>query len=308
MIYWIGFRLTNRRAAALAGFLWLVFPPAVVMATWITAENLFTVAFIASMAVLIAGVHRRAPWLVFAAGIVLGLATMFRGTCLFLPLFLFPFWLCADVPRRVQKALGLMAGLACVVLPWMMRNRIVLHDPIPVSTGFGSAFLQGSDADFFTIEGKTANYPAAFAQADEDGIHMPPEDARESVKDNYQLRVGLDQYRLRLKTRPASFVPLAVRKALRLWYGTESGRRKQELILAVMSLLVVPLGLCRVLSWRKAFRVETLLLGGTILYFILVHWVSLPEYRYVHPIMPILILGMADGIVRLTCGRRSVAP
>jgi hypothetical protein len=38
------------------------------------------------------------------------------------------------------------------------------------------------------------------------------------------------------------------------------------------------------------------MIGGTILYFILLHWISLPEYRYVHPIMPLLVLAAAEAI------------
>jgi 4-amino-4-deoxy-L-arabinose transferase-like glycosyltransferase len=294
ILYWMGCRLTNPRAAALAGVIWLVFPPTLVIATWITAENLFTLLLIASLAVLMVSLSRWKAWEAGWAGIIMGVATLFRGTTIFLPIFLLPLWLRLRRERGIEKGLALLAGLAIVVFPWMMRNRIVLHDSIPVATGFGSAFLQGSDPSFFTISGKDANYPEAFAQAAADGIPQPGADDRESIKDRYLLKVGIDQYRLRLRERPLSFVTLGIEKARRLWYGTETGRLPQEFLLGVMSLCIVPLGLWRIFAWRKTHRMIAAMLGGVILYFLLLHWVSLPEYRYVHPIMPLLVLGAAE--------------
>ncbi len=301
LLFSIGCRVCNPRAAALAGVIWLVFPPAVLISTWITAENLFTLLLIASIAILLASVSRSGPWRTFGSGLMLGVATLFRGTTILLPVFLFPLWLWRRVSHGWLKGLALVAGLAIVIFPWMLRNRVALHDPIPVATGFGSAFLQGSDSKFFTISGKDENYPEAFAQAAEDGLPKPPDTALESVKDRWQFKVGLDQYRLRLRQRPASFVVLAIQKALRVWYGTESGKLWQEFIQAVISLCVVPLGLWRIFAWRKSNPMAAAFIGGTILYFFLLHWVTLPEYRYVHPVTPLLVLGMAEAVESFSC-------
>jgi 4-amino-4-deoxy-L-arabinose transferase-like glycosyltransferase len=296
LIYSIGLGISNPRAAALAGLIWLVFPPAIIISTWITAENLFTLLLIASLAMLLAALSRYHPWLAFGAGLMLGVATLFRGTTLFLPLFLFPVWIWRQVPRGFEKGFAFLLGLALVIAPWMLRNRVVLHDPIPVATGFGSAFLQGSDTKFFTIAGKEDNYPAAFSLAADDGIPKPSPTARESLQDGYLLHVGLNQYHHRLRERPLSFVALAVEKALRLWYGSESGNFREQFVLGIVSLCVVPLGLWKVYQWRKTSSTAAAMIGGTILYFILLHWISLPEYRYVHPIMPLLVLAAAEAI------------
>jgi 4-amino-4-deoxy-L-arabinose transferase-like glycosyltransferase len=296
LVYSIGRRVSNPRAAALGGLIWLVFPPAIIISTWITAENLFTLLLMASIAILIASLSRYGAWMMLGSGLMLGAATLFRGTTIFMPVFLFPVWLWRKVPRGFEKGLGLVLGLAIVIAPWMLRNRIVLHDSIPVATGFGSAFLQGSDPKFFTIDGKDANYPDAFAQAADDGIPKPATDSRESVQDKYLLHVGIDQYRHRLRERPLSFAVLGVQKALRVWYGTETGRFRQQFMLGLVSLCVVPLGLWRVFLWMKSSPAAGALIAGTLVYFFLLHWISLPEYRYVHPIMPLLVLAAAEGI------------
>jgi 4-amino-4-deoxy-L-arabinose transferase-like glycosyltransferase len=308
LLYGLGVQLSTPAAGALAGAIWLFYPPAVLVSTWITAESLFTLGLLSSLAMLLAALRRSTAGLALAAGVMLGIATMFRGTCLLLPVFLFPLflfprWFGAAIPRMTWHGVCFMVGLTCVVLPWRLRNEAVLHDPITVSTGTGGVFLQGSDRRFFTIEGKRMNYPAAYAQAAADGVAAPPPEALESSHDDYMLRVGLDQYRRRLHDRPASFISLAVIKAIRLWYGTETGGWKAQLLLAAMSALIVPLSIWRLIRLWTVHPMAAAVLGGTVSYFVLLHWITLPEYRYVHPVMPLLVLGAADGALRLARGR-----
>jgi hypothetical protein len=174
----------------------------------------------------------------------------------------------------------------------MIRNVVVLSDPIPVSVGIGSVFLQGSDDRTFTIAGKATHYPAIFREAAENGV-VKPEDPRESGIDRWLFRVGMYNWRKRLRTNPASIPPLIARKAVRLWYATESGALRQQMVLGVCSLLVVPAALLQLWAWRASqvgfFRMTLVVLC----YFAVLHIVTLPLFRYIIPVYPILMVPAA---------------
>jgi len=240
--------------------------------------------------------NRRGVGLAFGAGLVLGAATLVRGTCLWLPPFLLPLWLSRTVNRGLLKGAAFWAGLLCFVLPWMLRNQWVLGDPIMVSWGTGQIVLQGSDERVFTIEGGLEYFPGMFNAADRAGVERPPAGGRSSEYDRWLMRVGLHNYKERLRERPWSFFPLAVHKFARLWYGTESGGMKQQAFLALCSVAVVPLGLWQLWRWRTSQSQLFWLLGLLVLYFILLHWMTLPQFRYMLPIYPLLLLGMCQWV------------
>jgi hypothetical protein len=296
-LYCAGWYLAIPRAGFWAGVAWLLYPPALALSTWVTAETFFTLLLTWAVVIFIRALPRRGALLMFCGGGLLGAATLFRGTSLLLPTAILPLLLCRGVPDSFRKVIALLMGMGCFILPWTARNYVVLHDPIGASVGIGSVFLQGSDPAYFTIQGKMENYAAAYANTARRGYLKPPEDALESLKDKYAMRVGLEHYRSRLERHPASYIPFGVHKALRMWYGTESGGRKQQMILAILSIFIVPAGLFQIVKWRSQRHTVTLLFGSIVTYFFLLHWITLPEYRYIYPIMPLVLLAATDAVV-----------
>jgi 4-amino-4-deoxy-L-arabinose transferase-like glycosyltransferase len=294
------YRLARSRltpaAGVLAGLTWLLFPPALVFSTWVTAESLFTALLVLSVCLLIGALERQAPAGALAAGLTLGVATLFRGTCIWLPVFFLPLWLLRGWSRHLLLGLAFTGGLAAVVGPWAVRNRVVLGDSILVSVGAGSAFLQGSDEHVFTIAGKRAHYPAMIAAAKRAGVTRPAGE-HESAIDNFMLRVGLHNYAVRWREHPWTFVPFGLHKLVRMWYGTESGDLLPEAGLALMAVLVVPLGLWQIWRWRVGRPLLAWVFGLVVLYFIGLHEAVLPQYRYLHPIYPLLILGASQAVL-----------
>ena len=294
------YRLARRHltpaAGVLAGLAWLLFPPALVFSTWVTAESLFTALLVLSVCLLVDALERQAPAGALGAGLTLGLATLFRGTCIWLPIFFLPLWLSRGWSRRLLLGLAFTAGVAAVVGPWAVRNRVVLGDPILVSVGAGSAFLQGSDESVFTISGKQARYASMIAAARRDGVTRPAGD-HESAIDNFMLRVGVHTYAVRWRERPWTFIPFGFHKLVRMWYGTESGDLLPEAGLASMAVLVVPLGLWQIWRWHAGRPLLAWVCGLVVLYFIGLHEAVLPQYRYLHPIYPLLILGASQAVL-----------
>lgn len=286
LIYGLARRFCSPQAAVAAGLFWQLYPPAFILSTWITAETLFTTLFTLSIALLVHGIAQgRRSWIP-AAGIVLGLATLTRATPLFLPLLL----LALPWAGKLRFRAAFAAAAYATIVPWTIRNVIVLQDPIVVSVGFGSVLLQGSDGRFFSGEGKRTWYKHIYAEAAQAGIRRPPTD-RESAIDRWMGRVGLYVYEKRLKERPLSFVPFMAGKLLRLWYGTETRGWLREAFLGLCSLLVVPLGLWQWYSWRLRARDASLIVLGCAGYFVLLHWITLPQIRYMLPLYPLLMVG-----------------
>jgi hypothetical protein len=299
----VGCRFANWKAGLLAGMGWSLFPPAVVISTWITAEPLFTLLLTAAVALTAVHLGRHGWLWPTAAGALLGAATLVRATTILLPAFLAPFWLFAPGERRVSRPIGFLVAFIAMVGPWSLRNLAVLDDPIPVSVGFGSVFLQGSDERLFTIAGKQTHYPRLYEARRRTGAPIPAPGARESLHDRLMFEMGLANYRERWRDRPESFPVFAIRKVARMWYGTESGAIKAQLLLGACSVVVVPIAVLGLWRLRRAPFARVFLV--TIGYFVLLTAVTLPQFRYVEPIFPLLILLVATWMgERLASGRR----
>ena len=284
MIWWIGKTLVHPNVGILAGALWVVYPPELLLSTWITAEVLFTAAFVSGLAIYVAAVEENAADHAFVAGFATAIATLFRATTILLPLLL-----AADAVRHraYRTAVWLLAGFVVVLMPWFVRNAVVLHDRIPVAVGFGSVFLQGADESTFTIAGKRDTYPRLYQEAARDGV-LKPADDRESAIDGWMLKVGAWEYRRRLATRPWSFGPFAAKKFLRLWYATESGGIRVEAMLALCSVpIVVP---AFIQLWKiRGSRIAVVVILPTF-YLVVLHMVTLPLNRYMLPAYALLMV------------------
>jgi 4-amino-4-deoxy-L-arabinose transferase-like glycosyltransferase len=273
----------------LAGIIWLLFPPAIVLSTWITAETLFAALLVPSIVILVRSLSSAsAARLSFAAGLGLGIATLVRGTTQFLPFALFIIAAVPAVSRRVSKCALCLAGTCLVVLPWTARNVHVLGEPIIVQTGFGAVFLQGSRSEYFTIDGKWKGYELLKREGAVEGIAQPT-DAKATSRDRWNLDLGLRNYRVRLRQEPLSLIPFVIHKFTRLWYGVETGTILRQIALGICSLMVVPLAVLQIWRWRRHQPELSLVLALVLVYFIGIHMIGYPEFRYMMPIFPLLI-------------------
>ena len=309
----IGRRQTSVEAGWVAGTAWLLFPPAAVISTWIASETVFTCLLVSSMALFMRALSARPPvGLAIIAGVILGVATLVRGAPQLFPVFLLGvfiitgfFWFQTTVRQWVKTGLCLLLGMSVVVLPWTARNLRVLGEPVIVQTGMGTVFLMGSRSEYFTINGLGQSYATLKQQAAADGLAKPT-DGKQTSDDKWQFRLGLREYRLRLSTEPWSLPMLLLHKAIRCWYGSETGDISTQLILGLCSLATVPAGLFQLWRWRKTHRVISLLWGSLILYFFLLAMVNLPMFRYALPLYPFLIFAASHWYTEVVQHRRSL--
>lgn len=307
-LLFLGMRLNSFPAGWLAGACWLLFPPALVISTWITAETLFTTLFVLSMVIWIAGLVSGAGlrWS-FIAGCILGAATLVRGTTQLLPVFLFLLFFAQPVSKYPAKCGLLFLGTCLAVVPWAVRNLRVLGEPIIVQTGFGAVFQQGSRSAYFTIPGKTRLYPVLIREAAQDGLPRPS-DGKATSLDHWHLHLALLNYRERWLRRPFSFAPFLIHKFARLWYGAETGTFYKQLILGICSLAVIPMGIFQIWVWRRTDRrVLSLTLSLVTAYFVILHVIAYPEFRYVFPLFPLFLFAASHQYINILGHRSSPA-
>jgi 4-amino-4-deoxy-L-arabinose transferase-like glycosyltransferase len=299
LLLFLGNRETSLEAGWLAGALWLVFPPAVVISTWVTTETLFTALLVLSIVLLIRSLsHQEGVGLSFAAGLTLGVATLVRGTTQLLPVFFFALSCFQGIPKRLLKCTLFLVGMCLLVLPWTVRNLYRLGEPIVVQTGFGLVFLMGSRSEYFTIGGYHRNYPIFYRQAAEEGL-VQPTDGKATSEDRWFFNLGLREYRIRLEQEPLSVIPFAIHKFARLWYGMEEGIYYKQFILGICSLLTVPIGIFQIWLWRRDHFCLSIILGLLCLYCIILYWISLPLFRYMIPLYPFLIFSASHQYLKL---------
>lgn len=316
-IFFIMREILNARVGLLSGSIYTIYPYAIYASTYIGSEAFFT--FFLSVFVwffTLSIKYQKLPFWVFA-GFALGVTTMTRGTTQFLPLFM-GLLLLRSKEGRLLRDLGnyllFCFCFALVISPWTIRNYVVLHEFVPVATG-ASVFLQGSAERFLTIEGKKKEWPQWFDQIKTKGIIRPHPGASPVQWDRFQWRAGFESYRYQIENDPWSLVRFLGTKFARLWYATESGKNHTLIFASNVGIyLLAVLGLL-ILQVRK--DPLTWILTFVVGYIVLLHWVSLPSFRYMVPAMPYIIgwaavatltiIDLSRGKKHLTSPRKTTA-
>lgn len=144
----VGTRLSGRRAGLVAGAVFAFWPNLVIHSSLMLSETLYLTLFSVSLAGAVTMVDaegRLQRWPAVAAGLGLGGATLVRPQVLVVPVAFVVVWLAARLPLRdvARRAAVLGAGVVVVVMPWTVRNALVLDSFVPVSTNDGDNLCVG---------------------------------------------------------------------------------------------------------------------------------------------------------------------
>lgn len=134
----LGMMLWGTLPALCAMAIAAVYPTLVGVSDSLLSEALFTPVVLASVACVVAlrGSPHVLRW-ALAAGLLAGLAALTRTNgAVLLPLLVAGIWTLERRPRLVA-AVGLLAGFALVLAPWLARNAAVFGEPVlSTQTGF----------------------------------------------------------------------------------------------------------------------------------------------------------------------------
>ena len=284
----IGRRVFGRRAGLATGALAAVYPFTIYAADYVGTEALFGFLLAALVWVSLRAVSTRGLGLHAAAGLLMGIASLTRGSTQFYPVaWAATLWL-AGRRDRAAVARWAVASLcfAAVIAPWTLRNWIVWHSFIPLSTS-AAPLLCGASEEFFTIDGRVDRMDLYFEQLAERGLQRP---AHGDVLgwESFYFSAAREKYLDRWKEGgvPAMAAFFAAKFA-RLWYATESGHNHALIFAANLPFYTLAVGGI-VLAFRRRLRLAWLP-AMPVLYLAGLHTVVYPYFRYIVPVMPLAL-------------------
>ena len=126
LVYWLARLFLTTRAALVAALLLAIDPASIVFTNQLLTETLFAFLLTLATTLIVLARRRGEPWLIAAAGLVLGLAVLTRPVAQYLPLVLVPLLLLLPAGGRRRTSLVLSAalvfGFAIPVGGWLIRN------------------------------------------------------------------------------------------------------------------------------------------------------------------------------------------
>jgi hypothetical protein len=265
VVFLLGERLGGRRVGLLAAFAIAVYPPFIHSTGELMSEPPAILTLPAAvLAFLWAGEQERLrAWL--APGILLGLTAMFRPEYL---LVAAAFVVLAAI--RVGTARGWKPGLAGAgllllsllipVVPWTVRNAVVLDRVVPISTGGGKALYVGT---YLPADGEYQRVKATLYKR-YDGKSLPPNSqALDEVnpvplfnrvaarypdlpRDSALGKIGKQNFSRYFGEDPAGYLAMTVRKVGRMW-SSGVGEAMSSGLGRAIQILLVGLGLAGLL-------------------------------------------------------------
>src|SRR5260221_167168 len=137
-------------AGWLAGILAAIHPLLIFFSGYLLTETVFSVALLAALVASTEWLKTPRPGRALGAGLLWGVATLARPPALLLPALVVawawrPLGLAVRAGDRWRQAALLFAGAALVIAPWTVRNLMVMHAWVPVTTGAGRALLDSNN-------------------------------------------------------------------------------------------------------------------------------------------------------------------
>ena len=280
LVYLVARRLSgNGWAGSAAAVIAAVYPPFIYGNGLILTEPLYTFALVALVWLVLWAADRGSWWAFLITGAWFGVATLIRPTAapwvLLVVAYLF-----ADRygwKRVAVSSAALALGAVLVMTPWWVRNYMVLHRVVLLSTMtanplFRSTYLYYGAPPHWHLE-----WPSRLGQD-------------ESALNDYQQRVADERIVASLRRNPLGTVTQRynrTRAAVFSAWATPVGGRVGALTRLMQLVLVWLFLLSPFVLWRKpAFW----LLWSVPVLFAIVHTLSLVFARYLFPVMPLVIV------------------
>jgi 4-amino-4-deoxy-L-arabinose transferase-like glycosyltransferase len=147
LVFWIGRRLYEERAALVAAAITAFYPALLLANSLFLSETVFTFLLTAFVATLVALLHRPRPGVALVVGALLGLSALTRSVVWPLPVVLVPLllWIApATLARRLTCGALVLAGYTVIVAPWAIRNTRLQGMPVIVDTMGGLNLRMGN--------------------------------------------------------------------------------------------------------------------------------------------------------------------
>jgi 4-amino-4-deoxy-L-arabinose transferase-like glycosyltransferase len=294
-------------------------PAAMLYASSILSESLFTFLVTLAVTILLFGIRRDTLSWIFAAGLVMGLAALARPVAA--PFFLIVaaaiWWSRKSIRRPVAMAVVFSAATLTVMTPWIVRSSVAAGRFVLVNATGPVNFALATVPEPWSLNDQSSIWqskhywrenPCGRALRE---AHTPPEAAR---ADQICLHVALTdlsnnpRYYIRNRISQLVHFPLtsfdvatgnstSFHAALQQRAWTVLGMKLG--LFAAFSLVPLLAGMVGLFVGRRAM--EKTLCGALWVFTILIHLPGYVEYRYFFPAVPMLLITAAfafDGLER----------
>jgi len=300
-IYYIGRRLGGRSVAALATWLWAVFPNAIklpVESIWDSSLAALLAAIILWVTLSLAGSRRATNWCAY--GLLWGFALMTSPVLLSLLPFLLG-WLVYRSRSWRNAALALAMAILCC-LPWTARNYTVFHRFIPLRSVLPLTLWLGNH------DQSTGEWPGRLHP-----ITNPEERAWyiELGETAYMDAKGQEALRF-IEQHPGAELRACWFRFVAIWTGgsthplddfiaTDSSSFRGILLFNVLASIGALVGIVILIRTHSPWAFP---LASIPLVFPCAYYLTLAIPRYRHPIDPVILLLAAIGMT--ACSRRTL--
>jgi len=342
VVFALGWRLGGRElgrwVGLFAAFAVAVYPPFIHTTGELMSEPAAMLTLPAAVLAFLWASDRGGTWPWLAPGLLFGLTAMFRPEYLFVGL---AFVVLAairagrhrddDAGHRdwrsgLTAALVLLLAFALPIIPWTVRNAIVLDRVVPISTGGGKALYVGTylpaDGEYQRVKAILAERylgrdlePGSEALDQVNPTALFDEVAREVQQEHPDLsrdqalgRAGKDNFDKYFGEDPWGYAAMTVRKVGRMW-SSGVGEAMSSTAGRVVQILLVALGLAgfALLGLRRRWW-ELVALATPIALVTAVGAVSLAAPRRNEVLMtlvfPLAGLALSSGLAAILSGRK----
>jgi len=267
IVYLLGRRIACGPAGLLAAFAAAVYPPFIHSTGALFSEPPAIFTLPAAVLAFLWAREQEGPWPWLLPGFLFGLTALIRPEYLLVGAAfglyaLIAVWR-ARGPRPASAATALLAvAFLLPILPWTIRNQVVLDRTVPISTGGGKALFVGT---YLPADGEYQRVKALLVERYRDRDLEPgseqldevdPKPLFDRVADRYPDlprdealgKIGKQNFYDYLEDDPSGYLAMTVRKVWRMWsagigeaMSSTAGRVIQVLVvvLAIAGLLVL---------------------------------------------------------------------
>jgi 4-amino-4-deoxy-L-arabinose transferase-like glycosyltransferase len=336
VVFLLGWRLGGRWPALLGALGVAIYPPFIHSVGEIMSEPPTMLSLPAAILAFLwawdrtkarADGSRGSAWCWLLPGFLFGATAMFRPEYTLVAgafvVFAAVRWAWEREWRFGTAAIGLMlAALLLPILPWTIRNIVVLERLVPISTGGGKALYVGT---FYPADGEYQRVKAILYQR-ETGKSLPPQSQElnevdptplfnkvadrypEEPRDSALGKIGKQNFSKWFGEHPVGYAEMTVRKVGRMW-SSGVGAAMSTTLGRVIQIALVLLGIAGLvlLGLRRRWW-ETLCLAAPIVLVTVVGAASLAAPRRNEILMtlifPLAGLALSAAATALSSGRK----
>jgi 4-amino-4-deoxy-L-arabinose transferase-like glycosyltransferase len=315
LLYLVAVRMLGRREARVAGWTFAILPGPIFFTGLFLSETFFIFLLVGFLALAVYLPDRR--WTPAALGLAIGLAALSRGEGLLLLAIPLAMWWGRPRGEWLRCGALLVVTAALTIVPWTIRNAVVMDAFIPVSSNASVTLWSGHNPT--ANGGPTYAPPALLAEAEREDAPSP-EVAHARVLRREAVRWALRNPHKELGLIPRKLLALngGTERTLNVWLNAPGERQLGPSSLIVFErlgdglgyfLLLVALGSLVLLGprrlWRESAGMRAVLayLAACLFTYGFVYY---GQHRYRVPMEPLMVLVAAPLLVRVWAQRASL--